>query len=142
MAVKALGYGTKLQVESDGEYLDIPSLKDFEVPFGAADKVDVTTHDSPEKSKEYISGLKDTDKFDVEVIFDPNNEVHQYLVALYESGDKVGWKVIYPEEVSCEFTFDGFVTTITPGAPVEDAIAAKVEIQISGPVTMIPGYTT
>ena len=142
MADKILGYGTELQLgdgETPEEFTAIPGLKDFELPTGQADKVDVTAHDSPDRSKEYIAGLLDTNSFDFEIYWDPNDDTHQDLWALKGSGDVRNWKVVEPDDEATEFSFTAFVADMVIAHPVEDAMTAKVTIEIAGAVTMA-GY--
>lgn len=136
------GYGTKLQL-GDGElvetFTDIPGLKDFNLPMGETDQIDVTAHDSPDQTKEYISGLIETGEISFEIFFDPNNDQHQELVAIKDSGETRNWKVIAPDAELTEFAFAAFVTAIELSFPVEDAVTAEVSIKLSGAVEMT-GY--
>ena len=135
---KRLGYGTTLELgdgASPEQFTAIAALRGFDLPTGEADDVDVTTHDSPNRAKEYISGLFEAGEFGVEVLWDPQVETtHQDLFDLKASGDTANWKVTDPDGV--EYDFEAYVKKLEVGHPVENAIIAKVGIKISGDVSM------
>jgi predicted secreted protein len=135
---KRLGYGTELLLgdgASPEAFDSIAALKDFDLPTGEADQVDVTTHDSPDRTKEYISGLFETGEVGFEVLWDPAVETtHQDLFDLKATGDTRNWKVTDPDGIDYEFA--AFVTALEIGHPVADAITAKITIKISGDVEM------
>lgn len=141
MADAIAGYGTQLLVEVSAVLTAIPQLKDFTLPTGETDQIDVTAQDSPNRTKEYIAGFIETGELDAEFFFDPNNEVHQELWALKESGTTVSWQVIAPDTEDTTFDFEAFVTALEVNFPVEDALTCSMTIKLSGAVTMT-GYSS
>lgn len=136
------GYGTKLQLgdgASPETFDDIPGLKDFSLPTGATDQIDVTAHDSPDQTKEYIAGMIETGEIGVEIFFDPNNDVHVDLYDLKDSGETRNFKVVAPDAELTEFAFAAFVTEMEINFPVEDALTANMTLKLSGAVEMT-GY--
>lgn len=143
MSPPILGWGTQLQLGDSAtpteHFSTIEGVKDFDLPSGKTDQVDVTSHSSLLRTKEYIAGIIETGELKFEIFFDPSEATHQDLWGLKASGETCNWKVISTDEEGTEFTFAANVQDMEIGFPVEDAITAKVEIKLTGPVTMA-GY--
>lgn len=140
MAEKILGYGAQLMLgdaESPEGFDLIPSMKDWKFPTGKASMVDVTTHDSPARTKESIAGLLDTGSFGVDIIYDPANVIHQELYELKELGEERNYQVILPDTDSTTFELTCVVTEFEIGLPVDKELSASVTFEVSGAVTLV-----
>jgi predicted secreted protein len=135
------GYGTKLKLGNGASpevFTEIPGLKGFTLPSGSADQIDVTAHDSPDTTKQYISGLIETGELGFDIFFDSSESIHEDLWDLNASGDEKNWQVLAPDTGATLFEFAAFVTNMEIEFPVEDAINATVTIKLTGTVTMTP----
>jgi len=136
---KRIGYGSQLQLgdgESPEEFTAIPGLKDFEFPrIGTIDDVDVTTHDSPDGYKEYIPGLKEAGDFDVEIVWDPDDEVHAELEDMADARETRNFRAVDP--ASNTYEFSAYIRELTLGMPVGEAYTASMALRLAGAVTRV-----
>lgn len=126
--------GAIIQVEISTVLTAIPQSGDFTVDPGEREEIDVTTHDSPGNSREYILGKKNPPDFEIPVIFDSANAVHAYLLAAYNSDSEENFKVIFPDANNAEVTFTGRVKNVP--------IALGVDAPIQGTILIKPGDMT
>ncbi|MDO4979151.1 MAG: phage tail tube protein [Candidatus Saccharibacteria bacterium] len=96
-----------------------------------ADEIDVTTLDSPNRSKEYIQGAKDPGSIDVTANNCFDGQV-QKLSALFDSGDIREWVETYPDGKGT-LTYSGFVKAFKYGEATTDGLATvSFTIRLSG----------
>lgn len=135
MATKYIAYGTILQVDHDsnGSFTAIGQLADLNGPQGDVDAVDVTTHDSPSARREFKPGLVDEGTVDFELVWDPADSTHQILSTLRGARTVCPWRIVWVNGTTTSFS--GFVTTMSPVAPVDDKLACSFTIRTTGVVT-------
>jgi hypothetical protein len=113
---------------------------------GANDQIDITDLDSVEK--EYLAGLPNPGAASVPINFDPSNEDHQALYALWQSGVTVTWiiglsdgtapptaaagVITYPA-TRTYFDFQGYIADFPIDAAVNSKVETTMTVQRSGP---------
>ncbi len=136
---KIRAYGSKLKLgdgASPEAFTEVPGLKDFVLPTGEADNIDVTAHDSPGRTREYIAGFLDTGEIEIEFYYDPANAVQDDLRELKESGEENNFQVVLPDDDATTFEFAATVNTFEIAMPVEDALTATCSLKITGEVSL------
>ncbi len=99
-----------------------------------AEEIDVTTLDSPNRSKEFIQGAKDPGSVEVAVnnCFDGQVET---LRSVYQSGAVRTWIETYPDDAGT-LTYTGYISALKFGEATPDGlVAANFTIRLSGEPT-------
>ena len=129
-------FGTQLKRDSNGAgaFVAIANVGDIEGLGRAREAIEVTTHDSPDKYREFVKGLKDGGEVTLTINFDPGETSHQALDADFEEDELRAYQIVAlpgePDEMTCEF--NALITDLSDSYPVEDKMEREVTIKISG----------
>lgn len=140
MATQAIpAQGTLLQLDDGaGNYTTIAEVKDIRGPGFTTNFTDVTSHDSPDYTREFISGLRDPGEVTFSVNFVPTNPTHNLsagLMSLQQNRTKRNYKLIFPDVSTTTWTFAAYVSRFEPGAPVDGALTADVTLRVTGTIS-------
>ena len=119
-------FGTKL-LKSD---VAIAQVKAISGPGLSIDTVDVTTHDSTEGWEEVVVTILRSGEVTLDIVYDP--AIHDSLTDQMVSKLSDDYELQFPDDAYTSFTFDAFITSFEPSAPVEDALTASVTLKITG----------
>lgn len=130
------GYDCMLQINGG----DIVQVRDIEGPGMKLDTVEVTTRDTS-KWRKRIAGLKDGGTVTFEIVYDPDATTHKNAsggVAYHLlQGTSNTFALMFPTATTvASIAFTAFVTSFKPKAPMEGALLADIELQITGAVTI------
>jgi predicted secreted protein len=117
-------------------FTTIPGVKDFNLPIGTADQIDVTTHDSAGGYKEYVNGLMDSAAISIPTVWDGANATHAALIAALQAGTALGYKITGKETSPKTYSFQGLVTAIDISWPIGGAQEATLTIKPTGAITI------
>lgn len=117
-------------------YTTIPGVKDFNLPIGTADQIDVTSHDSSGGYKEFVNGLMESAEISVPTVWDGSNAQHAALVAALQAGTVLGYKITGKESTPKTYTFQALVKSIDISWPVAGAQEATLVIKPTGAITI------
>lgn len=138
MADKYAAKGAQLHVEdpqNPGQWLLVPSFRDGTQSGGEAERIDVTTHDSPGGRREFRAGFKGESTYSFGIVYDPANAVHQYLAVLYDSGDTVNWRIVLVDTAASEILFAGYVSNFPiPNLPIDGPMDMSPSVQVTGDI--------
>lgn len=96
---------------------------------------DVTAHDSPDKWREFIGGLKDGGEVSLELHYDPRD--HDALYEHYEDDQPRNYRILWPEGLG-GWQIKGVMTGFSSEAPFDDKLSAEVTFKVSGkPVLLV-----
>jgi len=130
--IQAMGTSLTLQ-KSDDETEDtvIAHITSIGEQAGEAEEIDVTTLDSPNRSKEFIQGAKDPGSVEVAANNCFDGQVAK-LLALYESGTTRTWVEAYPDSTAT-LTYTGYISTFTHGEATTDGLCTvNFTIRLTG----------
>jgi len=114
----------------------IPGVKDFNLPIGSADTIDVTSHDSAGGYKEYVNGLMDSADITIPCVWDGSQAQHAALVAALQAGTILPYKITGKESTAKVYTFSGLVKAIDISWPIAGAQEATLTIKPTGAITI------
>lgn len=119
------GFGTTLQGASTGVVgmITRAALAGFDVD----NDIDITTMNSPQKWKRFISGLKDAKEVSLDLVYEKANMV-VILGALGSANE--AWTVVLPD--GSTFVCSGYVKHIGTEIPMGDKIGQTLTIRFSG----------
>lgn len=132
-----VGWGTV-----EGTYTDIPECKTLLVPEISPDYIDVTSLDSANGYREYITGLKDT----AEITLQCNYIGSTYSTAKGYADNAT--TVYFETELAMasgqsvsgdKFAFSGTVVPSIPSQEAGNAVILELKVRLSGDVTFTAG---
>ncbi|MCZ2155741.1 MAG: hypothetical protein LC114_17890 [Bryobacterales bacterium] len=134
-------YGSILQL-GDGAtpevFTAIAEITELTPPQMSRDDIDVTSHQSSDGYREFISGLRDSGEVSFKANWLPTNSTHDGTTGLLETfNDDVNhnWKIILPNTL-ITIAFSGFLTAFEPDLPLEEQAQLSGTIKVSGKPTI------
>lgn len=126
--------GTKLKRKnpSTGVYEDISQVVVASFGSVTTEFDDVTNHDSPQGFREKKATLKDPGSIPCQLIFNPDNALHQQLFADNAAGTLITWRVVLPNATTSTTEFDAYVTGLNNPAEVARAMRLDFSLERSG----------
>lgn len=145
----SIGYGTTVRVGRRSgvggatiTWTALTGLEDINFPMNETDEIEVSHMGSPNRTKEYISGLTDNGEVTITTHWVPGSAQDVLMLDLRSTG----------EAVLLEFTpanpapgvavedvvevYDGFLKAYSRNAPVQEAMTAEATFRINGLVTL------
>ena len=122
-----LGFGAELKFKTPEQVIgSVFNIEPFEV---AADDIDVTTHQSTNKTREFISGLIDSGEVTVEYLIDSDDTGQSQLISKV-GGDAETFVLTLPGDVVWEF--EAYVRSYSPSTPLDDRMTATSVLKLTG----------
>lgn len=139
MSEARIGWGGEVQLSSSSSAAGLVELSEvvsFGLPDDQADEVEVTHLKSPDKRKEFISGLTDGGEVEVSLNYVPGGTTDILVRDAKDSGDTRAVRFIIPDELGVaewQITTACFVKGYSRG-PVSagEKIAATIRLRITG----------
>ena len=134
---REIGLGTSLQASSTAIFTSpsggsIGRMRGLSGPTAGRNDVDITAYDST--AREFLPGIKDFGELNFELVWDPVATTgHSSVRRWYLANEIVNWKIVHPTTTSV-VTFDGYVKSLGPTYPMDDALAAAVVLKVTGAV--------
>ena len=133
---KGLTMGTSLTLKkagSEANDLVIKGLTSIGEIAGEKEEVDVTTLDSPDGAKEFLSGAADWGSQDLEGYMDDDSQIEK-MRALFDSGMVRDWEIQTPAKR--KIAYKAFVKNFTYGEKtIEGVDGFKLTLRLSGKPT-------
>ena len=105
----------------------IPQKADISYDAGSWDMLDGTNHDSG-STKVKEPGLKEPPSLNVNVLLDPGDTAHAWLVSANDSGALKYFTLVLPDTGAAQFVLSGYVQTLSITGPVNDYLKASFTI--------------
>jgi predicted secreted protein len=116
---------------SSPTFTDVANVTDISGPGMSKSEIDVTAHDSPDKFKEFIGGVRDGGSVTFDLNWDPSEVTHQSLLDdYYDDEQPRDYMITHADGAITDFA--GIVTGWSSEDPVDGEISASVTIKISG----------
>jgi hypothetical protein len=129
-------FGTLIQKETtpgSGVYTTIAQLgHDITGPGQKSDTIDTTTHNQTSPYKSFISGLREGGDVKFPVFFDPNDATHADLIATFEGGVPINFRLLPPFVPAVGWSFAGLIIDVGHHYKIKDAVMADITIKVSG----------
>ena len=118
--------------------VEIAQISNISGPGLSVDMIDVTTHDSTNAWEDVVAGILRTGELTLDIVYDPAGATHAAaaggLIYRLENRQYTWFDLTF--FTTYNWTFSGYITGFTPGAPVEGALTAAVTLKITGPPTL------
>lgn len=135
-----IGYGSSFSIDRADSPLVFDELAEvFSItpPSAAIDPIDVTHMQSPNRTREFVSGLNDPGECSLEMNYVPGSASDQILLAILALPIGVSrrrtCKIVYPNHITDSFSAE--LVNYEPTLPVDDRMTATVTFKVSGIVT-------
>lgn len=136
-------HGTLLQRGDGGtpteNFTTVAEVTNISGPGLSRDAVDVTSHDSPNKYREFIAGLKDAGEITFDINFIPTNATHSVASGVlkdFQDGTRRNYKLVFPDAGNTEWICPCIVTGFEPSEPIDDRLTASVTLKVAGSPTL------
>jgi predicted secreted protein len=142
MTVARIGHGVRLQRASDASpaaFADIGELLEPGGPTLSRDAVEATHSQSPNRYREFISGLRDGGEVTGTFALEPGADAednHKKLVDDFNNDNLIEYRLLFPNAEATAWRFDGFITNIEHAEPIDDRMTVAVTFKISGQPTL------
>lgn len=118
----------------------VAEVNDITPPSLGRDEIEVTHHQSPNRWREFIKGLKDAGEFSMSINYIPTNSTHNAstgLLADFANDTTVDtWTLVFPDTALTTWSFPGFMKGFAPKAPIDDKLSADVTMKVTGQPTL------
>lgn len=94
------------------------------------DVIDVSSHDSVDRFREYVGGLIDPGEVTFEVNWDP--AIHVGLVDDFQDPAPRNYRIVLPDPPGGDWEFGAFITGMGHEYPHDDKMSADFTFKISG----------
>lgn len=133
-------HGTQFKRDTTGAgvFAVIANVTDVSGPSRSREAIEVTAHDSPDKYREFVKGLKDGGEVSITLNYDPGTSTHSDLDADFEENALRDYQVvILPGDVD-EHTWDfsALITDLGDEFPFDDKMEREATFKISGKPTL------
>lgn len=92
--------------------------------------IDVSAHDSPDNSKEFVPGMVDPGEVSMTINWDSAEATHQDVRDDIYVDSVRTYRIEEPD--GSTVTFDGFVTGFENARPVDDKLTADITMKVTG----------
>lgn len=92
---------------------------------------DVTTLNSPNGYKEFISGWRDAGVFTLNMNF--SRDTYEDMVVDYESDDAVNYRIVLGDASATQYDFAALITDLSFDSTTTDRITSNASFKITGP---------
>lgn len=133
-AVDAFGTVWAMSTDGGSTYTDVADVTEIGVLDVKADTIESTVHGSAGGWRTFIGGLKDGGELSMSINYDPAN--HGTIFA--EIGEDTGHELTLTDEGDATVVFDGIITGLSVGAPMDDKLTGSVTIKVSGAPVITP----
>ena len=135
------GVGTKFQRGSDTEsssagevYASIAEINSIDGPNKSRETIDVTSLDSTDGYREFITSFRDSGEVTLEMNF--TRDGYDQMNDDFESDSAKMYRIKLPDAGNTTFEFSAYVTSLGLGIQMDDKVTAPVTLKITGTVTM------
>ena len=131
------GVGTEFRRWSGSAWDTISEINSITGPGMSRDVIDVTSLDSTDGYREFITGFRNAGTIALSMNF--TRSTYDTMQTDFESDDLQNYEIVLPDAENTTLEFEGLVTELPLTIPPDDKITADVTIQISGAVTINSG---
>jgi len=136
----AIGHGTRLEIANMPAadpivYTFLAEITNIQPPGVQRELHDVTHMDSPDRWREFITGLKEGSEMSVTMNFVPGGASDERLREMYDEADPAPMRITFPN--GSQMGFSAFIQDYQPDVEVGAPMTAEATFKMTGP----PDYT-
>lgn len=131
-----IGFGTQFK-RGDGNspesFVAIAEVTGGMMPDLSKDAVDATHHRSPNRYREFISGLRDGGEIEVVANFVPGSSDVDDMFTDYNADAARNYQIVWTD--GSEFEFSGILIGLSMDPPLDDKMSVTMRFKVSGQPT-------
>ena len=131
------GVGTVFQRWSGSGWVQLAEINTITGPTMTRDVIDVTSLDSTDGYREFITVFRDAGTVTLSMNF--TRATYEIMKGDFESNTKQNYEIVLPDDEVTSLEFEGLVTECPLTIPPDDKITVEVTIKISAGVTLNSG---
>lgn len=142
----AIGYGAELWIEDDAAtpvLTQIAEVTGISLPNPQTAEIEATHFKSPNRRREYISGLIEDGEGSFEINYVPSSATSALIQTAQNNGDVRGFKIVVPDgsaggatwEVTGSLIIRGFERNV----PIDDKMTATLTVRFTGATSEAAG---
>lgn len=138
MSTPLIGYGLAFEfasVLSPTTFTTLEGVQSVTLGSAKVDQIDVTTVDTPNRTKVFLSGLEDPGDVTLTCNYLPGDTSQVALFAIKSAGIAVPMKVVYPNSLGSA-SFSGLVLSMDISFPLDKECKLTIKAKASGPITI------
>lgn len=135
MTAAKTGWGGEFHLDSAADSLtELVEVVSFTLPNGETETVEATHLKSPNRRREFVSGMIDDGDLTVVINYVPGSATDVLVKAALDDGETRDWMAVVPRETAnWEVTGDGVVTGYDRGSvEVDGVMRATITIKVTG----------
>ena len=114
----------------------VAELTSISGPSISMDTIDVSSHDSADRAREFVAGMIDGGEVTVEGNLTGANSAAALLALMAAGTVTSGATVVFPAPTSLTWGFDCLVTSVSTDSPYEDKVSFSATLKITGLPTL------
>lgn len=132
----AIGHGTRLEISAvpvatPPVYAYLAEITNIQPPAAQRELHDVTHMDSPDRWREFISGLIEGSEMSVAMNFVPGGTSDTRLREMYTEQDPASFRITFPN--GSQMGFAGLIVNYAPDVEVGAPMTAEATFKMTGP---------
>ncbi|KKK98795.1 hypothetical protein LCGC14_2639190 [marine sediment metagenome] len=137
MSNAVAGVGTLFRRWSGSAWVNIAEINTITGPSMTRDVIDVTSLDSTDGYREFITGFRDAGTVALSMNF--TRSTYATMKTDFESNTLKNYEIVLPDGENTTLEFEGLVTELPLTVPPDEKITVEVTIKISSSVTLNSG---
>lgn len=125
--------GTTLTIDTTA----LGQIQDITGPELSTDTDEITNHDSPDNTEEFIATIKRTGEISFPLVFNPGNAGHEALYTAWSARTADDYVMTYPD--GSGWTFSAYCIGFSMTAPVAGHLSADVKLRPASAPTRVTG---
>nr|CAD6417715.1 tail protein [Rhizobium sp. Q54] len=137
-----IGYGTIYEIWDASlttpAFVEVAEVINVTPGEATADRIDATHMQSPNRRREYISGLIDNGEASFEINWVPGSDTDVLIRELFESGETVEHRITFPAAAGDPrptVTYEASIIGFSKAIPIDDRMTATITVAVSGAET-------
>ncbi|MDO5895122.1 phage tail tube protein [Agrobacterium sp. Azo12] len=135
-----IGYGTIYEIFdptlTTPAFVELAEVINVTPGEATADRIDATHMQSPNRRREYISGLIDNGEASFEINWVPGSNTDVRIRDLFESGETVEHRITFPGPAPrVTVTYEASIIGFSKAIPIDDRMTATITVAVSGAET-------
>ena len=132
-----IGYGTTLEIASavipSVSYVEVAEVTSISPPAVSAETIDASHMKSPDKFKEYITGMKDGTNMTVDINYVPGSIGDQNIRAMQGEAKPRSVRIVWPN--GGHEVFNAYLTNRTRAVPADGKMTSTLTFKVTGAIT-------
>jgi hypothetical protein len=142
-AISAHGTKIERQTAGAGPFEILGEVRDITLPGLTRNEIETTSHNDDEEH--FTVGIRRKGPMDFQIGYRPSLDTHKNLVTSWRNGSRDVWRVTFPDGPDpdtprvggTQWLFSGYVTNVSPSAPMDDGLVADCTVRPTNTMTFI-----